>query len=277
MSDLVRMASAIRETVIRQSKRSNIGHIGSSLCIADLLAALYGRVLRIPDLADPDRDRFVLSKGHAVLGLYAALAEAGWLPKDRLDEYCADGSVVSGHPEHALDGIEFSTGSLGHGLGYGLGAALAARLNHRDYRAFVLMSDAECNEGSVWEAAMFAAHHRMSNLIAIIDDNGQQALGPTQDVLDLSPLVERWRAFGWDAHEIDGHDPDSVADLIGSLDTVEGAPHMLVAKTVFGKGVSFMEGEVHWHYWTMSDEQFDQALLELETDRTLAAAAEAVT
>ncbi len=277
MSDLARMASAIRETVVRQSKRSNIGHIGSSLCIADLLAALYGRVLRIPDLADPDRDRFVLSKGHAVLGLYAALAEAGWLPEERLDTYCADGSVVSGHPEHALDGIEFSTGSLGHGLGYGVGAALAARLNQRDYRAFVLMSDAECNEGSVWEAAMFAAHHRMSNLVAIIDDNGQQALGPTRDVLDLSPLVERWRAFGWDAHEIDGHDPDSVADLIGSLDTVDGPPHMLVAKTVFGKGVSFMEAKVHWHYWTMSDDQYDQALLELATDRTLAAAAEAVT
>jgi transketolase len=276
MTDLRRMAHDIRQTVIRQSKRSNVGHIGSCLSITDLLAALYGEILRMPELSHPDRDRFILSKGHAALALYGALSAAGWLPESRLDEYCVDGSALAGHPEHVLEGVEFSTGSLGHGLGYGVGAALAARLADSDYRVFVLISDAECNEGSVWEAAMFAAHHRLANLVAIVDANGQQALGHTRDVLDLSPLGERWRAFGWDVHDVDGHDPEALVEAVGRLDTAAGPPHVLVARTVFGRGVSYMERQIHWHYSTMSDEQYEQASYELEVGQSVPARAETV-
>lgn len=276
MSDLRRVASDIRHTIIEQSKRANLGHIGSCLSIADLLAALYGRILRIPDLADPARDRFILSKGHAALALYAALHEGGWLSGDRLDEYCQNGSHLAGHPDHLLPGVEFATGSLGHGLSLGAGSALASRLSGTDYRVFVLMSDAECNEGSVWEAVMFAAHHRLSNLVALIDDNGQQALGRTRDVLDLSPLAERWRAFGWDAHTVDGHDPDAVAETLTGLDTTDGPPHVVVAQTIFGKGVSYMESEIHWHYWAMSDEDYIEARRQLGVEASMAAATGAV-
>lgn len=263
MSGLRLIASDIRRSVIEHSKRANVGHIGSCLSIADLLAALYGEVLSIPDMQDPERDRFVLSKGHAALALYASLERTGWLTSARLDTFCGDGSPVAGHPEHALEGVEFSTGSLGHGLSFAAGSALAARLGGSPHRAFVLLSDAECNEGSIWEAVMFSAHHRLSRLVAIVDANGQQALGRTRDVLDLSPLAHRWRAFGWDVHEVDGHDPDMVAGTIQSLDTDAGPPHVLIARTTFGKGVSFMESDVHWHYWPMSDDEYEQALREV--------------
>jgi transketolase len=261
--DLRDLAAEIRSTVVDHAKRAGVGHIGSCLSIADLLAALYGEVLDIASLDDPDRDRFILSKGHAALALYAALHSTGWLSAEHLESYCADGSAVSGHPEHLLEGIELSTGSLGHGLSLGAGCALAARLSGRSYRAFVLLSDAELNEGSLWEAAMFAAHHRLSNLVAVIDANGQQALGYTADVMDLSPLAERWQAFGWDVIEVDGHDPDLLAAEIAALDTVGGPPHVVIADTTFGKGVSFMERKIHWHYWTMSDDEYDQARREL--------------
>jgi transketolase len=273
LSDLRRLAADIRRSIVEHSKRANVGHIGSCLSIADLLAALYGGVLDLPSLDDPDRDRFVLSKGHAVLALYAALYGTGWLSEERLESYCADGSPVGGHPEHALEGVEFSTGSLGHGLSIGAGCALAARLAGRRARTFVLVSDAECNEGSLWEAVMFSAHHRLSNLVVLVDANGQQALGYTSDVLDLSPLAERWKAFGWDVREVDGHDPDAITEEIRGLDTSEGPPHVLIARTTFGKGVSYMESRIHWHYWTMSDEQYEDALGQVSAARTPVAAA----
>ena len=193
-------AQQIRRIVLEQSKRANVGHIGSALSIADILAVLYADVLRVNHPLDPDRDRLVLSKGHAALALYAALSLRGWLAEQDLATYCADGSLLGVHPEHQLTGVDFSTGSLGQGLSVGAGAALAARLQGSSRRVFVLMSDAECNEGSVWEAVMFAAHHRLANLVAIVDLNGQQALGYTDRVLDLSPLHRRWSAFDWDVH-----------------------------------------------------------------------------
>lgn len=260
MNDLRVLGADIRRSILEQSKRADVGHIGSCLSIADLLAAMYGDVLDIPAPDDPERDRFVLSKGHAALALYAALHQTGRLSQERLDSYCVDGSPVGGHPEHALEGIEFSTGSLGHGLSIAAGCALAARLSGRRHRTFALVSDAECNEGSLWEAVMFSAHHRLSSLVAVVDANGQQALGYTADVLDLSPLSDRWATFGWDVREVDGHDADAVAAEIRSLDTDDGPPHVLIARTTFGKGVSFMESRIHWHYWTMSDEQYDDAL-----------------
>jgi len=253
----------IRRIVLEQSKRANVGHIGSALSIADMIAALYDGVLRISDPADPERDRFVLSKGHAALALYAALFLRGELTAEALDTYCGDGSLLGVHPERALPGIDFSTGSLGQGLSIGAGAALAARLQRSPRRVFVLVSDAECNEGALWEAVMFAAHHRLANLIVLVDLNGQQALGYTDKVLSLAPLAARWRIFGWDVHEVDGHDVAQITETIAGLD-ITGPPHVLVARTVFGKGVSYMEGRIKWHYWPMSDEEYRLALAELE-------------
>lgn len=256
--------NAIRRIVLEQSKRANVGHIGSALSVADVIAALYGSVLRIPGPGHPDRDRFVLSKGHAVLAVYAALALRGELPVEQLDTYCGDGSMLGVHPEHVLPGIDFSSGSLGHGLSFAVGAVLAARMQRSQRRAFALLSDAECNEGSVWEAAMFAAHHRLSALVALIDLNGQQALGYTDDVLSLSPMAERWRAFGWDVHEVDGHDAGQLVATIARLETASGPPHVLIAHTVFGKGVSYMERQIKWHYSPMSDDEYGRALAEIE-------------
>ncbi len=256
--------AALRRAILQQSKRAGVGHIGSALSVADLVAALYGHVLRIPSPDHPDRDRFVLSKGHAVLAVYAALAIRGVIPREQLDTYCGEGSLLGVHPEHVLPGIDFSTGSLGHGITFGVGAALAARMQGSARRTFVLLSDAECNEGSVWESVMVANHHALASLVVMVDANGQQALGYTDDVLSLSPLDDRWRAFGWDVHVVDGHDIAGIAATIGRLDTVHGPPHVLIARTVFGKGVSYMERQIKWHYSPMSDAEYAQAMAEIE-------------
>jgi transketolase len=256
------LADEIRRKVIEQSKRANVGHIGSSLSIADIVASLFGEAMRIPSPQDPERDRFILSKGHAALAVYAALQATGRISAEELDTYCADGTTLAAHPEPALRGIDFATGSLGHGLSIGAGVALAARLHASGRRAFVLISDAECNEGSLWEAVMFAAHHRLGNLVAILDLNGQQALGYTSEVLGLDDMGARWRAFGWDVHELDGHDPAAIAATIAGLEGEQ--PHLLIARTTFGKGVSYMEGQIKWHYWPMSDSEYEQALSELD-------------
>jgi transketolase len=255
--------SRIRRIILEQSKRAHVGHIGSALSIAEIIATLYNGILRVPDPADPDRDRFILSKGHAALALYAALALKGWIKDEDLNTYCGDDSLLGVHPERELKGIDFSTGSLGHGLSMGVGSALASRLQGSSRRVFVLVSDAECNEGSLWEAVMFAAHHRLSNLVAIIDLNGQQALGHTEKVLSLTPMADRWRAFGWDTHTVNGHDVADMSETLAALDTSDGTPHVLVARTVFGKGVSFMEGRIKWHYWPMNDEEYRQAMAEI--------------
>jgi transketolase len=257
------LADGIRRIVIEQSKRANVGHIGSALSIADILAALYGGALDLPD-DRARRDRLVLSKGHAALALYAALELTGRLAPGTTGTYCADGTLLGVHPERELDGVDFCTGSLGHGLPIAVGAALAARMQSSSRRVFVVMSDAELNEGSVWEAAMFAAHHQLANLVLILDLNGQQAMGYTPDVLGLDAPAQRWRAFGWDVHELDGHDTAGLRARIGNLDFTAGAPHILIAQTTFGKGVSFMQNTIDWHYLPMTDEQYAQALSELE-------------
>jgi transketolase len=260
--DTAGLADGIRRVVIEQSKRANVGHIGSALSIADVLAALYGGILNLPsDRAQ--RDRMVLSKGHAALALYAALELTDRLPAGTTGAYCADGTQLGVHPEHAVDGIDFCTGSLGQGLPVAVGAALAARLQGSPRRTFAVLSDAELNEGSVWEAAMFAAHHMLANLVVIVDLNGQQAMGYTRDVLDLSAPAQRWRAFGWDVHELDGHDTQTLQETIRDLDFAEGAPHIVIAHTTFGKGISFMQNVIDWHYLPMTDDQYSQALSEL--------------
>lgn len=253
----------IRQIVLEQSWRARAGHIGSALSVADLLAVVFGGAINVPTPEDPERDRFVMSKGHAALALYAALHLTGRMSRERLESFCVDGSPVATHPEHVVEGIDFSTGSLGHGLSYAVGAALAARLERSPRRVFALVSDAECNEGSIWEAAMFAAHHRLGNLVVLIDVNGQQALGYTNEVLDLTPLSARWRAFGWDAHDVDGHDVEQLDGVLEELDA-SGAPHVLLARTTFGKGVSYMEGAIPWHYKSMSEQQYLQAASELQ-------------
>jgi transketolase len=256
------VADAIRRLIIRESRRANTGHIGSCLSIADLIAALLA-VMR-GDEGDPDRDRLVLGKGHAALALYAGLHATGRLDESTLESFATDGTRLGVHPEHSLDGIDFSTGSLGHSLPIGAGAALAARLDGSQRCVYVLLSDAECNEGSVWEAAMFAAHHGLSGLVALVDANRQQALGYTADILEPTPLADRWRAFGWDVQEVDGHDAEALAERLDeSRDGLE-RPTVFLAHTVFGKGVSFMESRIEWHYSPMSEDQYRRALAELE-------------
>jgi transketolase len=252
----------VRALVLAEAFRAGVGHIGPALSVADIIAALYRRVLRVDRPDDPERDRFVLSKGHAALALFAAIHLRGWITREELATYCADGSRLGVHPEYGLPGVDLATGSLGQGLPVAVGMALAARLQRSSRRVVALLSDAECNEGSVWEAAMFAAHHRLDGLTVIVDLNGQQALAPTRDVLDLSPLAARWAAFGWDAVEIDGHDEAAIAGAIAAPRR-EGRPRAVIARTVSGKGVSFMEGQVAWHYLPMTAAQFAQATSDL--------------
>ena len=258
-------ALQIRLTILEQAKRAGVGHIGSALSVADIIAALYSGGMDISDPDAPSRDRLVLSKGHAALALYAALHQRGWLTREELNTYCEDGSLLGVHPEHRLRGVDFSTGSLGHGLALGAGAALAARLQGSSRRVFVLLSDGECNEGSIWESAMFAAHQELSNLVVVIDMNGQQALGYTRHVLDLEPMDRRWDAFGWDTRVVDGHDVGAMLQAFDDLDPVTGPPHVLVARTTFGRGVSFMENQIRWHYFPMSDQEYERAVDEVRS------------
>jgi transketolase len=255
-------ARELRRVVLEQSKRANVGHIGSALSIADLVAVLYSGVLRGAGGDDPERDRFVLSKGHAALALYAALHLRGVLDGEELESFAGEGTLLGTHPERELLGVDFTSGSLGQGLSTACGAALAARLDRSERRVYCLLSDAECNEGSTWEAAMFAGHRRLSNLIAIVDVNGQQALGYTRDVLDLEPLGSRWSAFGWDAREVDGHDHEAIRAAL-EQPSDDGKPSVLVARTEFGHGVSFMTNRIEWHYLPLDDEQYRDALAEV--------------
>ena len=257
----------VRRHILEQSRRAHVGHIGSALAVSDLVALLYDRLLKGQDPDGDDRDRVVLSKGHAALALYSALHLSGHITQKDLDTYCGDDSLLGVHPEHQLKGVDFSTGSLGQGLSIAAGAALAARMQDSKRRVFAIVSDAECNEGSIWEAVMFAAHHKLANLIAIVDINAQQAFGYTKDVLDLEPLGEKWAAFKWDVHEVDGHDVDKMQEIAESLDTANGPPHILLARTTFGRGVSYMESQIKWHYWPMSDEEYARALDEIEAVR----------
>ncbi len=260
------LAKSIREATLCMVHRARSSHIGSCLSIADILAVLYGRILRVrPD--DPhwrDRDRFVLSKGHAAAAVYAVLAERGFFPKSWLENFYADDSRLAGHiTHHGVPGVEVSTGSLGHGLPLGCGMALAAKRDSRPVRIFVLLSDGECDEGSTWEAALFAPHHGLDNLIAIIDYNKIQSLGRVEEVLNLEPLGEKWRAFGWAVREIDGHNFEQIETALETACQAGGKPACIIAHTTKGKGVSFMENQLLWHYRSPDDNELRQALEEL--------------
>jgi transketolase len=258
---------SIRRIILEQAKRAHVGHIGSALSVAEIMAALFSGRLNGQNFGEPDfesRDRFVLSKGHAALALYAALHLQGRMDKKTLDSYCGNGGHLGVHPEKELPGVDFSSGSLGQGLSMGVGAALAMRLKGIPGRVRVLISDAEMNEGSTWEAIMFAAHQKIDNLDVIQDMNGQQAMGKTDDVLNVSPQVPRWEAFGWDVRESDGHDLEALVKNLDAMGQSTGRPHILLAKTVCGKGVSFMESQIKWHYWPMSDENYAMAMSDIE-------------
>lgn len=245
--------------------RARASHVGACFSIVDALAVLYGRVMRLrpQDPAWEDRDRFILSKGHAAAAVYATLARIGVLSREDLQTYGADGSLYMTHVSHKIRGVEFSSGSLGHGLPFGTGKALAAKRRGRAWRVFVMLSDGEMDEGSNWEALMFAAHHQLDNLVAIIDYNKLQSLATIADTLALEPLTDKLRAFGWAVREVDGHDHAALEAALGGAPWSPGRPSVLVMHTTKGKGVSFMENRVEWHYKSPNDEQLAAARAEL--------------
>ena len=265
MTNTHTLAKQIRVEALHMVHRAKASHIGSALSICDIVAVLYGQVLRLdPKQPDaPNRDRFILSKGHACVAVYAALAETGFFPREDLLNYGQDHSVLMNHISHKVAGVEFSTGSLGHGLPFGTGKALAARRRKQDWRTFVLLSDGELGEGSNWEAMMFAAHHQLDNLVAIVDYNKLQSLTTVDKTLRVEPLADKAHAFGWAVREVDGHNHAELAKLLSSAPWEPGKPSFLIAHTTKGKGVSFMENSVEWHYKSPSAEQLLQAIEEI--------------
>jgi transketolase len=250
--------------------RAQSSHIGTNYSAAELLAVFYGKVLHIDphNPSWPERDRFILSKGHGCAVLYATLAERGFFPLEWLDTFYQNGSFLAGHVTHTnVPGVEVSTGSLGHGLSIGAGMALAAKRDAKGYRVFVLLSDGECDEGSTWEPILFASQHKLDNLIAIVDYNKIQSLGTVKEVMDLEPFADKWRAFGWGVREIDGHDINEIETTLSKLAFEEGRPSCVIAHTIKGKGISFMENKLLWHYRSPQGEEFEAALAELEAHK----------
>ena len=259
-------AALLRGKVIEMSHAAQAAHLASSLSCADIVTAAYWHVLNVDPATpkDPLRDRFILSKGHAAAALYATLAMKGYFPLKELDTYCQDGGRLAEHPPaNLLPGVEAATGSLGHGLPLGCGMALSGRIKGERFRVYALLSDGENNEGSVWEAAMFAAAQKLENVCVIVDYNKWQATGRSNETLMLAPLREKWTAFGWDAHEIDGHDVAALAAAMQRIPNGSGKPVALVAHTVKGKGVSFMEDDNNWHYRAPTADEVVKAKKEL--------------
>jgi len=260
------MAKTLRRHIVEMTSIAGSGHPGGSLSSVEIVTALYFRVLRHrPSEPEwPDRDRFILSKGHAAPLLYAVLAESGYLPGSELCTLRKIDSRLQGHPDRTCtSGVEATCGSLGQGLSFGVGVALAGRLDAKSYRVYVLMGDGECDEGQVWEAAMAAAHFKLDNLVGIVDHNGLQIDGWNRDVMNLEPLPDKWRAFGWNVIEVDGHDLSQLLSAYEQAERVKGQPTMIIAHTVKGKGVSFMENNVDFHGKTPNREETEQALREL--------------
>jgi transketolase len=242
-------------------------HLGGCLSCVDILVALYFRIMSIrPEEPDwPDRDRFIMSKGHAALAQYTVLARRNYFSRDLLGTFNATGSSLTEHPVWKnLPGIEATSGSLGHGLGIGAGFALAAKIANKPYRTFILLSDGECEEGSIWEAALFASTHKLSNLVAIVDANKWQACGRTNEIMNLAPLKEKFSSFGWDTCEVDGHDVNALVDLLQRVLKSPDRPIAIIAHTIKGKGVSFMEDDNNWHYRIPTADEVVKAKKELK-------------
>ena len=264
---LAGIANDMRIDIVRMIAEAGSGHPGGSLSCADILSVLYFDTMK-HDPSNPkneDRDRFILAKGHAAPALYAALAESGYFPKEELATLRKLGTRLQGHPDmNLLPGVEVSTGSLGQGLSIACGMACGMKLAGNDNIVFTLLGDGECQEGQVWEAAMFAAHRNLDNLVAIIDRNGLQIDGKTSDVCDPGDLASKFTAFGWEAHEIDGHDVAALRDAFAKVKSArDGKPHVFIARTIKGKGVSFMEDQAGWHGKAPNAEELEQALIDL--------------
>lgn len=261
------LAKKIRINVLNMTSKGGGSHIASSFSQADILAVLYARILNVDPLNPswPERDRFILSKGHSSASVYAVLAECGFLSQELLSQHYQDGSILSGHVSHkGVPGVEISTGSLGHGLGIGVGMAKSAKMDNKNFRVFVVMSDGECDEGSNWEAILFASHHKLDNLVAIVDYNKYQSLALVSETLALEPFADKWKAFGWGVKEIDGHNHNEIFDSLSNLPVCAGKPTVIIAHTTKGKGVSFMENSVLWHYRFARGAEYETALKELE-------------
>ena len=266
VAELEKMARQLRRHVITMIATAGSGHPGGSLSAADIVTALYFKVMR-HDPKNPqwlDRDRFVLSKGHAAPILYAALAECGYFPVEELSTLRKLGSRLQGHTDRTLTpGVEMSAGSLGQGLSFGIGIALAGSLDKRDYQVYVLLGDGECEEGQIWEAALFAPHHKMDNLTAIVDHNDIQLDGRVCDIMGIEPLVDKWRAFNWHVLEINGHDITQILEALKEAGEIKGKPTVIIAHTIKGKGVSFMENNVDFHGKAPTPQEVEIALKEL--------------
>ncbi|MGA8849140.1 MAG: transketolase [Dehalococcoidia bacterium] len=260
------IAKQIRRAILNMIYRTKSPHIGSSLSMVEILVALYFRILSIDPKKsnDPNRDRFVLSKGHGCPALYATLAQRGFFSKDVLDRFAVDNGSLEQHPTRDISlGIEISSGSLGHGLSLGAGMAIAAKYDRYSYRVFVFLGDGELDEGSNWETIMFAAHHELDNLVAIVDYNKLQILGRTSEVLNLEPLADKWRSFGWAVREIDGHDFKQIIETLEKTPFLSRKPSVVIAHTVKGRGISFMEDKLCWHDKYPDEEEYKKALAEL--------------
>ena len=267
VTELHILSQAIRRNILHMVAASKSSHVGSAFSIVEILVVLYKLILKNNNLNpnDPQRDRFLLSKGHGCSAVYSILAELGYFDKELLKEFSRDGSVLMSHINYDVPGVEFSTGSLGHALPIGLGMSLAAKTRQEKWRTFVLLSDGELNEGSNWEAFLTAPHLSLESLIAIIDCNGIQGLGLTKDVISMEPLDEKFKAFGWEVERIDGHDYNQLFETINKLVSSRSKkPKIIIADTIKGKGVSFMENKIAWHYKSPSDEELVNALKELE-------------
>ena len=261
------LAWKIRRHGIEMTHLSGGSHIGSVLSVADILAVMYNDVLNVyPDKPNnPERDRVILSKGHAGAAIYAALAEKGFFPVEELKTHYQNGSRLSGHVSHkGVPGVDFSTGSLGHGLSVGAGMAMAAKTDSNNYRVYVILGDGECDEGSVWEAALVANHYQLDNLVAVIDHNKMQSLDFCENTIKLNPFADKWRSFGWNVIDIYGHKHEELKKAFNEAKNVKGKPTVIIANTVKGKGVSFMENDILWHYRFPHDGwEYDNALEEL--------------
>lgn len=266
LAEIQNTARKIRGKVIELAHQADAAHLGSSLSCVDILATLFWKILKIDpeNPKDPLRDRFILSKGHAAMALYSTLAFRGFIPEDLLNTFGKPGTILAEHPDPQINGVEATTGSLGHGLPIGIGMALAGRIQQRRFRVFVLLSDGECNEGAVWEAAMFAPAHKLENVAIIVDYNKWQATGRSNEVMALEPLAAKWKAFGWSAYEIDGHNLNQIFDVISNVPDGSGKPIAIIANTIKGKGISFMEDNNNWHYRVPNEEEVIKAKKELE-------------
>jgi len=269
MIDLNQKAKELRKTIFRTIYKGGGGHIPASLSIVEILTILYHDILNIDpkNSRDSERDRFILSKGHACVALYAILAEMGFFDKRYLNTFGKRGTILGGHPDmHKVPGAEASTGALGHGFPFGIGMALAGKLDKKDYRVFILLGDGECQEGSVWEAALFAPQRKLDNVVAIIDYNKYQALDRLDNIVSLDPLVDKWKAFGWEVKEADGHNISELENIFKSIPFVSGKPNLVIAHTIKGKGISFMENVPIWHFRLPNTKEMALACRELGID-----------